>query len=360
MKFGISLLTGADAPAKAKRAEANHFDQAMFIDSPMLFGDTYVTIAACAVQTERIALMPGVTNPVIRSAPITASALASLNAFAPGRIAIGIGVGFTGTGAMGLRASTLARLERYVGEVRGLLRGEVTEVAIGAGTIPMQFLNQRPPAVNLASPLQVYMAAAGPRAIELAGRIADGVILGGITQPDVIAACRDILERGARQAGRSAGAIEVAITPRVYLARDRNIGFEEAREVLGPKILGPAINFSRVAESSEPVPRALTKVFVAARNAYRPNDAADQGDPRTRHLRAYQGYTSRLQPWQVDLVTPELLDATTIVGTADECREKIGALAACGVDRVIVSPVAEQLDELLDVFGSEIIPRFAR
>src|SRR5580704_16982852 len=114
MKFGVSFLTGADAPAKVRRAEANGFDQAIFIDSPMLFGDPYVTIAACAVQTDRIGLMPGVTNPVIRSAPITASALAALNAFAPGRIAMGIGVGFTGTGAMGLRPATLSHLEQYV------------------------------------------------------------------------------------------------------------------------------------------------------------------------------------------------------------------------------------------------------
>lgn len=356
MKFGISVITGAAAPAKVKRAEAAGFDWAIFIDSPMLFGDTYVSIAACAVQTERISLMPGVTNPVIRTAPITASALASLSAFAPGRIGMGIGVGFTGTGAMGLKSATLAQLERYVHEVRGLLRGEVIEVTVGRATVPMQFIDPQPPFLDLTHSVPVYMAAAGPRALELAGRIADGVILGGITQPDVIAACRDILERGARQAGRSVDDIELAITPRILLTPADGAGFEQVREVLGPKILGPAINFSRVAESSERVPRELAEAFVAARGAYKPGEDADLGDPRTRHLRAYRGYTSKLQAWQYDLVTREVLEATTIVGSPEQCYEKLLRVADCGVTQVILSPTAEQMDEVMTVFGREIMP----
>jgi alkanesulfonate monooxygenase SsuD/methylene tetrahydromethanopterin reductase-like flavin-dependent oxidoreductase (luciferase family) len=360
MKLGISITPGIDAPKRVERAEAAGFDTAIFVDSPMIFGDPYVWMATSAVRTERIRLMPGVTNPVIRNAAITASTLASLNLLAPGRIAMGIGVGFTGTGAMGLRAATLAQLERYVGEVRGLLRGDVTEVSTGQVSVPMQFLNSGPPFFRTLDRLSVYIASAGPRSLELSGHIADGVILGGVIDPALIGVCRDYINRGAAASGRGAGDVELAVTPRVYLTDERGAEFEQLRDALGARVLGPASNFSRVAELSEAVSPTLTRAFVAARAAaYAPTDAIDDEDPRSRHLRAYRGYTSKLQDWQYDLVTPEVLEATAIAGTPVRCLERLRAIAGCGVSMAIVSPAAEQVDDVIEVFGREIIPHLA-
>jgi alkanesulfonate monooxygenase SsuD/methylene tetrahydromethanopterin reductase-like flavin-dependent oxidoreductase (luciferase family) len=360
MKLGISITPGIDAPNRVQRAEAAGFDAAIFVDSPMIFGDPYVWIAASAARTERIRLMPGVTNPVIRNAAITASTLASLNMLAPDRIGMGIGVGFTGTGAMGLRAATLAQLEHYVGEVRGLLRGEVTEISAGQVSVPMQFLNAGAPFFRTFDHLPVYIASAGPRSLELAGRIADGVILGGVIDTALIGACRDYINRGAGASGRGAGDVEIAVTPRVYLTDEKGAEFEQLRDALGARVLGPASNFSRVAELSEAVSPTLTRAFVAAREtAYAPADSPDDEDPRSHHLRAYRGYTAKLQDWQYDLVTPEVLEATALAGTPAMCLDRLQTIAGCGVSMAILSPAAEQVDDVIDVFGREIIPYLA-
>jgi alkanesulfonate monooxygenase SsuD/methylene tetrahydromethanopterin reductase-like flavin-dependent oxidoreductase (luciferase family) len=357
MKVGISITPGANAPGRVERAEAAGFDTAIFVDSPMIFGDPYVWMAASAVRTKRIRLMPGVTNPVIRNAAITASTLAALNMLAPDRVAMGIGVGFTGTGAMGLRPATLAHLEQYVVEVRGLLRGDATEITMGQVSVPMQFLNDGPPFFRTFERLPVYMASAGPRSLELAGRIADGVILGGVIDTALVSACRDYINRGVAASGRSAQDVSLAVTPRVFLTDESGAGFEQLREALGARVLGPASNFSRIAELSEAVSPSLTRAFVAARSAaYSPSDEPDDADPRTRHLRAYRGYTSKLQPWQYDLVTPEVLEATALAGTPAMCLARLRILAAGGVSMAILSPASEQIDQVIEVFGREVIP----
>src|SRR3954451_12135656 len=97
MKFGLLVTPGTHAPRLVARAEELGFESAYFLDSPVVFGDPYVGMAACAVQTSRIILATGVTNPLTRTAPVTAACLASLNALAPRRIAMGIGLGYTAT-----------------------------------------------------------------------------------------------------------------------------------------------------------------------------------------------------------------------------------------------------------------------
>ncbi|MQA88424.1 MAG: LLM class flavin-dependent oxidoreductase [Streptosporangiales bacterium] len=354
VEVGILVAPGAETPGLVARAEGLGFASAFFVDSPVLFGDLYVSMAACAARTSRILLVTGVTNPLTRTAPVTASALASLNAYAPRRVGMGIGVGFTATRAMGQRSATLAELERYVAQVRGLLRGEVVDVAFDDDAVPVQLLNQTRPWFDLEDEIPVYMAAAGPKALALAGQIADAVILGGIANTDVIAACREILDQGARKVGRTVDDIRIAITPSVYVT-DEPPRFEHLRATLGPKSLAPALTFSRIAEQSPLVPRSVADDLAAVRLAYRPDDEPG-GDERSRHLRAYRGYMTELKEWQVPLITPSVLEATSIAGTPDECYRKLTHLGRNGVDHVVLSPLPQHADAVVESFGG-IIPR---
>ena len=82
------------------------------------------------MHTSRIQLCTGVLIPSNRIAPVTANALASLNALAPHRIICGFSTGFTARRTMGLRAVKLARVEEYVRVLRGLLAKETVEWAL--------------------------------------------------------------------------------------------------------------------------------------------------------------------------------------------------------------------------------------
>jgi alkanesulfonate monooxygenase SsuD/methylene tetrahydromethanopterin reductase-like flavin-dependent oxidoreductase (luciferase family) len=353
MKFGILVTPGAHVASQVVKAERHGFESAFFVDSPMIFGDPYVSMGAVAAQTRTIMLATGVTNPLTRSAPVTAASIAALNAIAPGRIALGIGVGFTANRAMGQRNGTLDELERYVRDIRQLLRGQVAEVALTGREVPVQFLNPGKPWINLDDPIPIHIAAAGPRALVLAGEIADAIILGGITDGEVIAACRRYIEEGARRRGRRAEEIELSITPSVYVT-DHEPTQEHLREVLGPKSLAPAMMFSRVAEASGTVRKELVEEFVRARAAaYEP----EEGAARTRHLKAYRGYMTALKPWQYPLVTDNVLETTSIAGTVEQCCAKIRRLEEAGIARIILSPLPQYVEATIEIYGSEILPR---
>ena len=356
MKFGLLVAPGPDASRVVQRAEILGFDAAFFLDSPVVFGDPFVSMAVAAVQTSRIFLATGVTNPLTRSAAVAASSLASLNALAPGRIILGIGIGYTANFAMGYRNASPAELERFVQTTRLLLRGEVAEVSLPERDVAVQFLNPDGPWVNLKDRIPIHVAAAGPRTLRLAGKIADTVILGGVTQVDIIDACRRHIAEGAREASRDPAEIELAITPSTYVS-ETSISLEHLREVLGPKSLSPAANFSRIAELSGTAPADLVEDLRAVRDAYKPRSSGES-DAGRGHLTAFRGYMTELKPSQYSLVTENVLDATSIAGTPDQCIQKIVSLEQHGIGRIILSPLPQYAQQTIEAYGQQIMPRF--
>ena len=358
-KVGVLVAPSADAPATVVRAEQAGLDSAWFVDSPALFGDVFVAMAAAAVQTQRITLATGVTNPVLRTPPVLASMLASINALAPGRVILGIGTGFTATGALGLPSATNRRLSEFVQQVRGLLRGEVVDLEMGGTATRVAFINPTRPWLELERPIPVCIAASGPKTLAMAALLADAILLGGITQPEIVAECIDVVRRARRDAGLEPGGIDIAITPSVYLTDadvdlDDPADFEHLREALGPKSLAPAQNFSTIAEASSRVPAHITERLVAVRAAYRP--PADDGDPTTCHLRSYKGYMTSLKDEQRPLVTKEVLAATTLAGSVDQCVAKLRRLEEAGITHVVLSPLPQHVGSVIEGFGSHVLP----
>ena len=108
MEFGIGIPTSGESWKVAQRAEELGFTHAWFYDTQMLVGDPFVAMGAAALKTSRIRLGTGVLVPTNRIPAVTASAFATLNAMAPGRIDFGVGTGFSARRAMGLGAMKLA------------------------------------------------------------------------------------------------------------------------------------------------------------------------------------------------------------------------------------------------------------
>jgi 5,10-methylenetetrahydromethanopterin reductase len=123
MEFGIGIPTSGESWKVAQRAEELGFTHAWFYYSQMLVGDLFVAMGAAALKTSRIRLGTGVLVPTNRIPAVTASAFATLNAMAPGRIDFGVGTGFSARRAMGLGAMKLADMEEYI-LVYALLNGE--------------------------------------------------------------------------------------------------------------------------------------------------------------------------------------------------------------------------------------------
>src|SRR3954470_14796818 len=112
----------------AALAESLGYERVWFYDSPALYEDVWMVLALAAQRTERVGLGPAVLVPDLRHVLVTASAIATIEDLAPGRLTVAIGTGFTGRMVLGQRPLPWAFVERYVGDLRALLRGERVEV----------------------------------------------------------------------------------------------------------------------------------------------------------------------------------------------------------------------------------------
>src|SRR4051795_8941889 len=82
-----------EAPAEARRLEADGWDGAVMVDSQCMFPDVWTYLTACALATNRMKLATGITNPITRHPSVTAAAAASLQLLTNGRAVLGIGRG---------------------------------------------------------------------------------------------------------------------------------------------------------------------------------------------------------------------------------------------------------------------------
>ena len=101
MDYGIGIPSYIDAWREVKAAEEAGFTHAWFYDSQLIYSDVYATMALAAQNTSRIRLGTLVAIPSNRIAPVTASAIATINKLAPGRVILAIGTGYTGRNTMG-------------------------------------------------------------------------------------------------------------------------------------------------------------------------------------------------------------------------------------------------------------------
>src|SRR5919106_1798579 len=202
--FGFSVTPGEPLGVgeEMRRAEGLGYDRFGVWDSPALFREPWTTLASAARDTERIRLGTWVTNPLSRHPLVTAACAATVDDLAPGRVYIGIGAGGTGVWHLGMKTAKLAELEEYVLAMRGLLERGRAEWRGRPLTLPWAGPRRIP----------IIMGAHASRSLRLAGRIADGVVIGlGIT-PGVVASSLELLEAGAREGGRSAHDLEVWFT----------------------------------------------------------------------------------------------------------------------------------------------------
>jgi alkanesulfonate monooxygenase SsuD/methylene tetrahydromethanopterin reductase-like flavin-dependent oxidoreductase (luciferase family) len=171
MEFGIGIPTSGESWKVAERAEELGFTHAWFYDTQMLVGDPFVAMGAAALKTSRIRLGTGVLVPTNRIPAVAASAFATLNAMAPGRIDLGVGTGFSARRAMGLGAMKLAAMEEYIRVVYALLNGEMTEAEVEPGVRKkLKFLNPELGLINIKDPIRLHISALGPKGREMTAR----------------------------------------------------------------------------------------------------------------------------------------------------------------------------------------------
>ncbi len=166
--------------------------------------DVYLTLALAAQRTSKLTLYPATTNPITRHPGVLASLAHTLEEIAPGRVLLTVGPGYLAVGNIGSPRASLETMRQAILAMRRLLRGE-TVVFNGAET---KLRNISHP------PTPIFMTAAGPRMVELAGEVADGALMLVGLHPEAVAAAQRRLQVGAERGNRDLNDFQtIYITP---------------------------------------------------------------------------------------------------------------------------------------------------
>jgi 5,10-methylenetetrahydromethanopterin reductase len=231
MRVGVALPLEAPAAELlelAAEAERLGYD-AVWCNDDRLQHDVVAMLAAMAQRTRRVLIGPGVTNSYSRHAALIATAIATLDELSNGRARLGLGAGGTNHRALGIRREApAAALREAVAVVRGLLAGERVTVdgrVVHAHEARLDFAPSR-------GDIPVFIGARGPKVLELAGEIADGVIVGNIATREGWSYALGRIGEGARRAGRDADSIDVCAWLYTCVADDARA----AAEAIAPMV----------------------------------------------------------------------------------------------------------------------------
>ena len=202
MELGICVASKIDDIDYIVRAEALGYTHAWIADSQMIWSDPYAVLALSATRTSSIRLGTGVAVAPTRPAPVTAASIATINALAPGRTFLGIGTGNTAMRVMGHKPMPIAEFDSYLTTLKPLMRGDEAEFRWRGRTALVRHIMPDSGFVNFATPIPLYVSGFGPRALGLAGKHGDGVVLSIPPDARYLPGVWASIERGATAAGR--------------------------------------------------------------------------------------------------------------------------------------------------------------
>jgi alkanesulfonate monooxygenase SsuD/methylene tetrahydromethanopterin reductase-like flavin-dependent oxidoreductase (luciferase family) len=186
--------------------------------------------------------------------------------------------------------------------------------------------------------IPMWIAGYGPKALAVAGRVADGVII-QLADPQIIQWIMDTARKAAEEAGRDPSQLKCIVGAPSNVIDDIESAREQAKWF-------PAMVSNHVMDLIErygfdgEIPSALTE-YVKARKFY---DYKDH---------------SRVGAKHGEFVTDEIVDRFCVLGTPEQATAKLKELEAIGVDQFNIYLMTHSQEETLEAYGREIIPQFS-
>ena len=316
-----------DLVAEVEAVEKARFDH-LWYGNEKLHADMWLGLATAALHSDRVRLGTFVVDPYSMHPAMTASMIATLDHLSGGRAVLLMGAGGSGLRELGLeRQRPLGAVEAAVAMIRELLAGRsvVRQGPFFASDAQLHFPAR--------SDLPIWIATRAERMLELAGRIADGVMIGTIARSEDLAAAIARVRLGAAASGRCLAELTLCARVDVVVHEDRAAARDALRSFVAGVLSASYPDRGFVERAGLTLPEALEEVC------------------RTKDLRLAWG--------SAHLVPDEVVDAFTWAGTSADVAERIAAAIDVGIGCVTVvfhraaGPPASQL---LDFAGS-VIPR---
>jgi len=303
------------------------YDGIFFSESLMSGLDPFQVLTAAALRTKRIRLGTAIMTMTFREPVVLANQAATLNEISDGRAILGLGTGDGTTYTMARTALPLAKFADGVRTIRELVNGRTIHIPKGkereAGDIPLRAGK---------FPVPVWVAAAGPRALRVAGRVADGVILGSGFDLRAIEWAKEQVALGAHDVERDPAEVEL-IGAGIACVDDDG---ERARRMSRGRLANRAHqNFRFTLETVPPEERPGVQRFMAAFDVTKRID--ERSDP--------------------SLVTEYLSQRFAIAGTPEECAKRIGELEQCGIRNFLLTLPPKVYYDVMRKWAAAVMPR---
>ena len=311
----------------AQYAEQQGFES-VWVCETRLVRDAVTPLAAFATKTNRIKLATGVVNNWTRTSALMAMTLATLQELSGGRMMLGIGsywdpLAFN----QGIqRRKTLSAMREYVTVVRRLLNletvtfeGEVVKVR----DLRLDLGHEVPRSLK---EVPIYIGATGPRMMELAGEIADGVFHNFFTSVGYLRQSLRRVEAGAERVGRRIQEIDMPQMVAVAMSHDAESARNTARYAVA-MYMGQQPHIAKASGVDEVV---IQKI----------HDTMGGWPPREGGIES-----------AMSLVGDDIIDLLCAAGTPEMCRQTVQKYLDNGASYPVLCPLTPNIREIIDEFS---------
>jgi 5,10-methylenetetrahydromethanopterin reductase len=299
----------------AEQIEDRGFEALWVIDFQSGMKDVYAAMLLAALHTKRLRIGPGVTNLSTRHPTVTANAMAALDEVSDGRALLGLGAGWSAVLAAGGRPAKLGEIKEGVAQLRALFGGEL---ATARRQIP------------------IYLAAAQPGMLRLAGETADGVILMGAAEPEFCEWQLGFIKEGLERAGRDRRALTIDLQVTMSIADDQEAALHDVR-AWATSQAATFVDWKQVPPSYE----RFRPEFEKAAGAYHLVD----------HLSLHAGHK--------ESVSDEFTRLVAVAGDEEHCLGRLRELARLDVDRVTFALLSGGRERRLAEMAERVLPALA-
>ena len=320
-----------------RRCEEAGFDGVGLLDSQLLERDVFVSMALAVQATSSVRVASAVINPVTRHVSVLASAAKTVAELAPGRVEFWLGRGYSSVQTIDVRPASVDQLRQSVLTLKSLLAGE--QVSFNRAFSRMRHGDDDLP--------PIYISATGPKAIEVAGEVADGALLMIGLHPKAVELARHHLAVGAQRAGRNPDDVKLILTATTIIQDDQ----QEAREIARPLCVQRLMEDYQArwlrASGVEPgkldIPKELWELY-----------------PDVPHAEDWER-AKKLCAFLPDDILAHICDTIGLIGTPEHCAQRIAQAEAAGIDHLylMTGETYEFPHRELRAFQDEIFPALA-
>jgi len=329
MKFSFGTIPeSAEVAVKlSKLAEQLSLDYAWFADQTF-YSDVYVMLGLCAVNTNRIGLGVGVTNPYTRHPAMTARAIATVDEISGGRTVLGIGAGN--------RRELLAPLGVDLGNAAARCRDTaiIVRSLLSGKTVNFENENFKVKGVKLdfkpRPDMPVYLAGRGAKILEAAGEVADGAVIGAFASTKSVRYALDNIKKGLAKKSRSLEEIDIVSWIGIEITDDRKTALERRKPSVAHIVGGANIPTLRAIGLEDGLINKLKEAYMEG------------------------GQTKAAKH-----IPTSLVEEFSIIGTPEECAERIDLLRDAGIKH-FAALLGGELEErlgFLKTYAAKIIPK---